>query len=366
MSRLKRRVVLLTEIPAPYRIPLFNALAERVDLEVVFLAERNPERPYRLHEQELHFRWRFLRGRDVTVFGRWLVLNRGVLRALRGADVVVAGGWNQPAFWAAVAHAHLHRKPVVAWVESTLSDRRPRRTNTLKRLLAGAYDAFVVPGAAALEYVRTLAPSTRIELAPNAVDTALFASRVNDRDALRAERGIDGCCFLYVGRLARDKGVDLLLRAADGIDAELVLAGTGPEESTLRLLAPPRTRFLGHLDRDELPAWYAAADVLVLPSRSEPWGMPLNEAAAAGLPLVATDAVGAAADLVDAGENGFVVPAGDVAALHDVLQRLAADADLRRRLGRRSRDLAAELTPAAWADAVASLADELARLHSPA
>src|SRR5262249_47758160 len=157
--------------------------------------------------------------------------------------------------------------------------------------------------------------------------------RVADREALRAELGIEACCFLYVGRLAPEKGVDILLAAFDGVDGELVVVGSGPEEERLRALAPARTRVLGQLDRDRLPAWSAAAEVLGLPSLSERWGMPLNEAAAAGLPLVATDTVGAARELVEPGRNGFVVPAGDFASLHDALRHLSTDPDFRRTAG---------------------------------
>jgi len=192
-------------------------------------------------------------------------------------------------------------------------------------------------------------------VARNAVDGALFASRVPDRERLRAELGIKSCCFLYVGRLSPEKGVDVLLSAFEGVDGELVIAGSGPEDKRLRAAAPPRARFLGHVDRDELPRWYAAADALVLPSRSEPWGMPLNEGAAAGLPLVATDAVGAADDLIEDGASGFRVPAGDVAALRAALHRLAGDEPFRRSAGARSRELAAGFTPEAWAAAVAEL-----------
>src|SRR5579864_7876477 len=69
------RVALLTEIPAPYRIPLFNALAERVDLRVLFLRERNPDRPYDLHREELHFEWRVLPGIQWTIRTHWFVFN---------------------------------------------------------------------------------------------------------------------------------------------------------------------------------------------------------------------------------------------------------------------------------------------------
>lgn len=354
------KLVVLTEIPAPYRIPLFNALAERVDLEVVFLADRNPERPYGLHEEELRFVHRVLPHRDVTLGSRWLVLNRGVLGALRGADAIVVGGWNQPAFWLALAWARATRTPAIGWVESTLGDRRSSHTGAAKRMMARACSAFLVPGAAAREYIHTIAPGARVESAPNAVDAALFASRLHERDAIRAELGVDGCCFLYVGRLAPEKGVDVLIRALEGVDAELVVIGTGPEEQRLRALAPEGTRFFGHLDRDDLPAWYAAADALVLPSLSEPWGMTLNEGAAARLPLVATDAAGAARELVKDGVNGFVVPAADVRSLHDALERIATDERFRRAAGVRSHELAADMTPTRWADVVASLVCDLA------
>jgi glycosyltransferase involved in cell wall biosynthesis len=340
------RVALLTEIPAPYRIPLFNALAERVDLHVVFLAERNPLRPYALHLDEHRFRSEVLPGRDLTVGGRWLVLNRGVLRAVRDSDVLLLGGWNQPAFWAALATPN----PAHVWVESTLTD-SGSASGVLKRLFARRAAGFVVPGRAAEEYVRMLAPSARVAIAPNAVDGPLFASGV-------ARSDVDGVCILYVGRLAVEKGVDVLLRAARGLDATVVLAGSGPEEDALRAIAPKGTRFLGHVGRDDLPAWYATADVLVLPSRSEPWGMPLNEGAAAGLPLVSTDAVGAAHELIEDGVNGFRVRAGDVDALHAALEHLVGDAAFRRAAGERSRAIAARFTPEAWADAVARALDQ--------
>jgi glycosyltransferase involved in cell wall biosynthesis len=333
------RVALLTEIPAPYRIPLFNALADRVDLHVLFLAERNPLRPYGLHEEEHRFSSEVLPGTDLTVGGRWLVLNRGVRHRLRGADAVVVGGWNQPAFWSALAAS----TPGYLWVESTLRDRRGAVGGPLKRMLARRASGFVVPGKASAEYVRALVPSASITLAPNAVDNALFASGEGQRNGMR---------ILYVGRLAAEKGVDVLVRAMAGLDATLVLAGTGPEDRALRAVAPAGTQFLGHVDRDDLPDQYASADIIVLPSLSEPWGMSLNEGAAAGLPLVATDAAGAAHELIEDGVNGFRVPAGDVAALHDALKRLLDDAVFRRAAGRRSREIAAQFTPEAWADAV--------------
>ena len=349
------RVTLLTEIPAPYRIPLFNALAERVDLHVLFLRKRNPDRPYDLHADELRFEWSVLPGTDVTVRGRWLVVNRGVTRALRGSRAVVVGGWNQPAFWTALSWCRLRRVPAILWSESTGTDRRSGRHDWLKRPVVRVPAAFVVPGTAARAYLERLGVAAgRITVAPNAVDPAIFGSA-------RRSRADGTVRLLAVGRLALEKGIDTLLRAADGLPVDVVLAGTGPEEERLRELAGPNVRFLGNVARDELPALYADADALVLPSRSEPWGMTLNEAALAGLPLVATTAAGGAWELIEDGVNGFRVPADDPAALRAALQRLVADADFRQAAGRRSREIAARFTPEAWANAVAAAVEGVQR-----
>jgi glycosyltransferase involved in cell wall biosynthesis len=349
------RLALLTEIPAPYRIPLFNALAARLELTVVFLRERNPERPYDLHADELRFERRTLPGLDLTARGRWLVLNRGATRALRGADCVLIGGWNQPAFWTVLAAARLRRIPTVLWVESTGRDRRSGRLETLKRLLFRAVDAFVVPGAASRQYLARLGvPDARITVAPNAVDPAIFAAGTR-------RRANGPVRLLGVGRLAPDKGFDVLLEAADGLPVDIQLAGTGPEEARLRRLAGPNVEFLGQVERDALPDLYADADVVVMPSRSDPWGMVLNEAALAGRPLVSTDAAGAAHELIDDGVNGFRVPAGDVGALRTALRRLVEDESLRASAGARSRSLAERFTPEAWAEAVAGVVERLVR-----
>lgn len=349
------RLVLLTEIPAPYRIPLFNALADRVDLHVVFLRERNPFRPYGLHRDEWRFSSTTLRGFDVSAGQRWLVVNIGVSRALRGADAIVLGGWNQPAFLQALALAKLRRVPVLAWVESTSRDRRSGRFDPAKRRLVRALDGFLVPGRAAFDYVRSLGvPEDKITIAPNAIDAGLFAPLETEPH--------ERCRFLYVGRLSPEKGVDLLLDAFASVDADLVVAGSGPDEPRLRAAAPRGVRFVGHRDRDDLPVLYAQSDVVVVPSRSETWGMALSEGAAAGLALIATEAVGAAHDLIIEGENGFRVATDDARALRAGLQRLAADPDLRAQMGRRSRELSAAFTPERWATAVK---DAAAAVHGP-
>ncbi len=375
------RIALLTEIPAPYRLPLFNELAAAPDVElnVLFLAAADPKRPYTLHASEMRFPHRILRGASIVRGGRWLVLNRGVKRQLQTfrPDVVIVGGWNQPAFWLARRYARRHNVPLVVWVESTARDQRSGSgpLERAKRSMISSCAAFVVPGRASREYLSTLGvASAQITVAPNAVDLSVFRDAVGairaDRAAVRSERGLTRTTVLYVGRLDPEKGVDVLIDAMRNADADLVVVGDGSQSAALRQTAPANVRFTGWLDRDQLVPWFAAADVFALPSRSEQWGMVLNEAAAAGLPLVASAAAGASWELIDDGVSGTRFEPGDPEVLWAALQPYLADAELREAAGRASAAQAAGHTATAWAAAVTALAstlvspDEASKSHS--
>jgi glycosyltransferase involved in cell wall biosynthesis len=215
-------------------------------------------------------------------------------------------------------------------------------------------DAVVTYGPHVSAHVRRHRREERIFEAPQAVSAEHFARPVS---AAEREEWRGGAEFLalFVGRLEEEKGVRILLTAwrdAQLGDASLALAGDGPLRADAETLGRP----LGHVDRDRLPALYAAADVLVLPSIrtatfTEPWGLVVNEAMHQGTPVITTDAVGAAAGgLVRDGRNGLVVPQRDPAALAHALRTLAHDPALRERLGARAREDVAEFSEAAWVD----------------
>ncbi len=149
---------------------------------------------------------------------------------------------------------------------------------------------------------------------------------------------------LFVGRLVYYKGVDVLLQAMKGVDADLVLVGSGPLEGELRESAKDlgiaqTVHFLPTLPDHELHAWYKAADVFCLPSvaRSEAFGLVQLEAHAAGTPVVSTDLATGVPYVNRDGETGLLVTPGDVTALRDGLVRLLADDVLRARLGHQAK-----------------------------
>ena len=346
------RVALISPEPTPYRSPLLDRVAARpeVDLTVIYAADTVAGRTWKVepgHESV------FLAGVRLPGLRRALrhdyPLNLRIGRALRSVrpDVVVASGWSTFASQAAIAWSRAHGVPYLLLVESHDVGPRARWRRLVKsavvpRLVRGAAGVLVVGTAARESVIARGARPDQVRVFANTVDIKSWLERA---DRLSARSNDGDVVVLSVGRLVPEKGFDVLLRAIAKAGDErfrLVIAGDGPEASRLVDLAEElgvRMEMKGDLPEAALAAEYVAADVFALLSRHEPWGVVVNEAAASGLPLVLSDRVGAAYDLLRDGENGFLVPAGDVAAAAAALGRLAADAGLRNSAGARSREL---------------------------
>jgi glycosyltransferase involved in cell wall biosynthesis len=259
---------------------------------------------------------------------------------------------------ATVAWCRRHGVPYVLLVESNERDARPgwRRTvkNAVVPMVVGRAAEVLVVGSLARESMRARGvPDDRISVVANTVDVARLAEAADAlaprRNTLRAEVGIDAddVVVLSVARLAPEKGLDTLVRAAAAAgEPRLVvaLAGSGPERERLASLATElgvRLVLLPDIPWERIVERYAVADVFALLSRHEPWGVVVNEAAACGLPLVLSDRVGAAYDLLVDGRNGRLVPADDAGAAGDALRELTADPALRRAMGAASREIVA-------------------------
>jgi glycosyltransferase involved in cell wall biosynthesis len=292
-----RRLVILTEIISPYRIPLFNALAQdgSVDLHVVFLAETDPNlRQWQVYKEEIKFSYEVLPSWRKR--GRFnVLLNRGVGRALTAAapDAILCGGYNYLASWQALYWARTRSIPFLLWSESNLQDLRRGfpLVEFLKSEFLHGCTGFVVPGFSAQEYLRAhKIKGNLIFTAPNAVDNALFAAAAaaarRDSSIRRRELGLPSRYFLFVGRLVREKGVFELLSAYAKLDAQirqqigLVFVGDGPSRRQLEeqaaSISPGAIRFAGFAQREQLATYYALAEMLVLPTYTDTWGLVVN------------------------------------------------------------------------------------------
>ena len=372
---MRRRLTLITEIIAPYRVPVFNALAARddIDLHVLFLSHTDPSlRDWEVPLKEVCFSYEVLPSFRRRIGKYNLLLNRRVTSALERQcpDVILCGGYNYLASWRAAYWAKKRKIPFLLWVESTAADQRGKRAvvEVLKRRFLDLCCGFVVPGKSSAKYLEQFGiPENAIYRAPNAVDNQLFFEGAKkaraDGKRLRQQLQLPDRYFLNVGRLVPAKGVFELLEAYAKLEGPLrttiglVFVGDGkarPElESRATQIAPGYVRVVGFVQKDQLAVYYALADAFIFPTRSDPWGLVVNEAMACSCPVIATDVAGCAADLVQDGRNGLVVPAGNPGKLSGAMQSLMSSQELRFSMGQRSLEQIAAFSPESCAAGIA-------------
>jgi len=355
------RVLLLTNIPTPYNIPVFRrvSLDSGWRLTVCYVSSTNreaawpgalagtsPEYETRMLDQEgVHWE-RFL--------GTRLAATRALLARLRAETpdyLIVCGYRGLPQVAALVWAIAAGTRFAVLGDSNIYAD----CAAGIKRRLKQCWLGFLTRRAAALIAIGTAnrrfwesygARPEKLFHAPFAVDNELFAragaARRAEAAAMLQRLGIAGrTVFIYVGRLVKSKGVDLIIRAARRLPAAgvaLIIVGDGPERQALQRLARGSANivFAGPVANQDLPVYYAMAGALVLPSDREPWGLVVNEAMASGLAIIAHRHCGATVDLVGK-ENGVVLESFSVDELEAAMGLIASDGLLRQRMQSQSR-----------------------------
>ena len=353
------RVALVTPFCPHYRRLLFAEMNRRMNLTLIFTS-RGKE-----------WYWQGLRPLDTA--GVPAVLAPGPFEARQalhdgGYDAVVTALTGRATLLSVVRTTRSLKLPLVLWVgiwehPRTLAHRISR---PVTRNLYRSADAIVTYGTHVSDFIAKESGRTeKVFVAAQAVENELFRRPVSPA-AIRARRDLLRLgrtpTFTFVGRITEEKGLDVLLEASGRVGAshQIVIAGTGPLLESTKSLAQSleiseRVRFVGHIDQTDLPTLLYSSDVLVLPSVSnrrvrETWGLVVNEAMNCGLPVIASDAVGAVAGgLVVHQETGLVVPERNPGALARAIEELVADEAKRRRLGQigRSRVLAWSYSAAA-------------------
>lgn len=384
----KRRILILASHVIQYSSPLFRRIAHdpRLDLQIAYCtlqgaqASIDPEFGVEVAWDTSvldGYPWVHLPNRSpVPGLGKFFGLfNPTVWGLIRRShfDAVILPGYFYCTAWIAIAAAKWSGTPILFVTDS--HSLRSWRTQTawklrfkkwlVRRIFSLARGIFV-SSTGGVEYVKSLGfPSERIFLLPTAVDNDWWTQKAAavDRQAARAAWKIpqDAVVALFCAKLQGWKGpVDLLeaFAAANIAGSCLVFAGDGPERGRLERRASElgvgdRVRFLGFVNQSQLPSVYCAADLFVLPSLFEPFGLVVNEAMLCGLPVAVSDRVGAKFDLVRPGENGYVFPARDVAALAAILREILPDAEKRARMSTAARHRMKTWSPREYTDSVA-------------
>jgi glycosyltransferase involved in cell wall biosynthesis len=270
-------------------------------------------------------------------------------------DALYVSGWIDKGYLRVARHFYKLGRPVIAAFDTQWRGDLRQRVATWVSPFAirNRYSHAWVPGMFQYEYARRLGfPRERILTGMYTADVALFDAVFGPAMTAKADRYPHR--LVYVGRYLALKGVLELYHAFRELseehphDWELVLVGNGPLKDELQ--ETHNIRFRDFVQPAALPALALEAGAFVLPSRSDAWAVVLHEFAAAGLPLVSTDAAGAITAFVKEGYNGFIHRRNDKDSLKQALRRLiACDDDRLRTMGRRSQELSRQISPDTWA-----------------
>ena len=368
----RTRVAVLNSHPIQYFAPLYAYLNAAPDLELTAL-----------YLSDFSIRG----GRDVG-FGRDVTWNVDLLAGYRSVFLGEAARTREPGgFWSLIApqvwnelrsgrydvlwlHGHAYAAnhialmaaktvglPVMMRADTHLGLRRHGIKSMLRRPVLGAFygccDRLLAVGSANAAYYRAMGvPDKKIFIIPYSVDNDRFMRSTNMTDQQKAKVRkrynvpADHPSILFAAKFTHQKRPFDLLEAARRVKLTLgrtftvVMAGSGYIEKELRAFCAEHDLdnvvFTGFVNQSELPHLYAASDVFALPAENEAWGLTVNEAMCAGLPVVVSREIGCVPDLVRDGVNGYTPEAGDIGGLADALQRLIEDEDLRRRQGQES------------------------------
>jgi len=345
--RERRQALVLADVPSPHQNVFFDAITDlgEVELEVTFCRRTMPGRAWS-GEGPARTKTLFLPELSIGT----LPTNPSLLPHLlaRPHHLPFVIGYYLPGLLAAGLTLGALRRRWVFWMDALQPLRQdgPRFERVAARaarqwFLERATTFLSTGNKGRQALLEAGIPPDRAFEIPFVVDSDWIHSAVtearSERDQIRRDVGAppDAALLLFVGQMIHRKGIDNLIEAAAGLSENLrvrlhvVLIGDGEDKPRFQELASQRGlqdrfHFLPNLDIQELPRYWAASDALILPSRFDAWGVVVDEALTAGLPVLGSDACGAVVDRVIPDVNGWRFPAGDVAELRRELSKLLA------------------------------------------
>ena len=322
-----KTIVLITNIPTPYRLPLFNEIngqlnEKGMELHVIFSESGYKRRKFEIDFTKVNFKYTILEGGKITsqkdsektyffYSGLWKVLN-----AIKPAQIIVAGFSSASiitALW-----SRKNKTPFIIWSGSITTEQRNTsfiRRLIRKQLIQRAY-SFIAYGTKAKDYlIRNGAEPSQIQIGINTVDTTFYKEETKKLKSTFLESGI--FTFIYLGYLVPRKNVNKVLEAVRLLnekrsDFRVIIIGDGESKSELMEFSEKnqlnhRIEFTGYKQKQELPYFFAQADALLFQSNFDIWGLVLNEAMAAGICCLSTKNAGASFDLIQENINGMTI-----------------------------------------------------------
>jgi len=363
------KITIIHNIISPYKTLLFNELASICqNLTILYMAETENNRDWAVRKDLLKFPYNILFKGSLDSVNQLRVAVRtwkwlDILRP----DVLIIGGYDHIACWATLLWARMHKKKIIFWSSSNEDDhKRVFYKESVKKHFIKKCNAYNVYGTKSRDYLLRLgAKKDRIFILGNNTDNSFYYNETmtwrEKRNILSQGYGIPPNNFLYIGRFSPEKNIFHLLDAYKRIRNNnnwgLILVGNGLQKTDIEDYINKnhiRNVFMpGFKQKDDIPRFFAVSDVLILPSISETWGLVVNEAMAAGLPVLVSKKCGCYPDIVKDNVNGFGFDPYDGTELYDLMKEIVDSRYDLRHMGEMSLELIREYTPRTAANVVA-------------
>lgn len=330
------KLLFITNVPSPYRVDFFNELGKFCDLTVTFEKQTSDERDASWKKYEFkNFTGVFLKGKSINTD---TAICPDIIRYVgdRSFDNIICSNFSSPTGMIAIEYMRLNRIPYCLECDGGLAKNGKGFKERIKHhFISGAWRYFSTSSEGDRYYMAYGAKQERIVRYP-------FSS-LRDRDILSAPPSLDEKrllkeklgiketnMILAVGQFIPRKGFDVLMNAAALLpeDTGIYFVGGVPIDAYIQQkeeLGLHGVHFEGYKSKEELKLYYQAANIFVLPTREDIWGLVINEAMANALPVVSTDRCIAALELICDGVNGYIVPTEDRGALADRIKDLLND-----------------------------------------
>lgn len=315
---MKKKVLFLSNVPAPYRVNFFNELGKLVDLTVLFEAKTTPFSAFNYNlDQKLNFTAIFLSDGDIRERKvDWTVLpflRRGVY------DHIVVTNYGYATEAAAILALKARKIPYEMELDGGVLRNENAIARAVKRLLVGGAERYWSTGAQTDQFFEALGvPRERIVRYPfSSIYEREIVSRPLSGEEKRSAKQELGIPYrrmvLSVGRALHLKGFDLLIRAAARLpeDTGVCIVGGAPLPEWIALAEEvgfDRLQFIEYAPKELVQSYYRAADAFVLATRRDVWGLVVNEAMANALPVITTEGCVAGCEMIRNGENGYRIP----------------------------------------------------------
>ena len=325
------KVLFTTNLPSPYRVEFFNLLGKQCELTVLFERKTARNRDSKWKSDDFSgFRAVFMAGVHI---GEEQAFCPSIIKYLSDSlfDHIVIGNYSSPTGMMAIQYLKRHQIPFILNSDGGMvKDDSALKFHTKKHFI-GAASWWLSTGKMTSQYlVHYGADPERIGVYPftslHQADILKQPLSAEEKAKYKKKLGIkEPKAVISVGQFIYRKGYDILLKACADIskDVGIYIIGGEVTEEYIELkesLGLTNVYFIGFMNKKELAEYYKAADLFVLPTREDIWGLVVNEALAYGIPVISTDHCNAGLELIQNGVNGYIVPAEDVGELRNTIE----------------------------------------------